>query len=194
MAKKFQSKIGLKPIYSTKDPNGNPATKGEEFAQITRDNLELLEENIESAQSSAEDALSVAEKAQKAADDAKTELKDQDNTKTDRANFVNVSQLKNKFDYESKEIARADVPEEIRARGQVLVYILATTGWTQEIFTGKDTSQWNVNENWRNFGGGARVFDGGRADTFYGGARHLDCGGADSKADGDIVDCGGANE
>ncbi|MBK5720157.1 hypothetical protein JGH11_04650 [Dysgonomonas sp. Marseille-P4677] len=47
MAKKFTSKIGLQPVYSTKDPNGNPATKGEKFTQITRDNYELIEEELE---------------------------------------------------------------------------------------------------------------------------------------------------
>lgn len=47
MAKKFESKIGLQPIYSTEDPNGNPATKGEPAAQIIRDNFERIEEVFE---------------------------------------------------------------------------------------------------------------------------------------------------
>lgn len=47
MAKKFESKIGLQPIYSTEDPNGNPATKGEPAAQIIRDNFEIIEEVLD---------------------------------------------------------------------------------------------------------------------------------------------------
>ncbi|SBV98446.1 sialate O-acetylesterase [uncultured Dysgonomonas sp.] len=47
MAKKFTSKIGLQPIYSTKDPDGNPATLGEAGCQIMRENLEIIEEILE---------------------------------------------------------------------------------------------------------------------------------------------------
>lgn len=47
MAKKFTSKIGLQPIYSTKDPDGNPATLGEAGCQIIRDNLEIIEKIFE---------------------------------------------------------------------------------------------------------------------------------------------------
>ena len=47
MAKKFTSKIGLQPIYSTKDPDGNPATLGEAGCQIMRNNLEIIEEIFE---------------------------------------------------------------------------------------------------------------------------------------------------
>lgn len=47
MAKKFTSKIGLQPIYSTKDPDGNPATLGEAGCQIMRNNLEIIEEVLE---------------------------------------------------------------------------------------------------------------------------------------------------
>ncbi len=47
MANQFTSKIGLKPIYSTKDPNGNPATLGETAVQIIRDNTMLIEQYLE---------------------------------------------------------------------------------------------------------------------------------------------------
>jgi len=46
LLKKFASKIGLEPIYSTNDPDGNPATLGEEAAQILRDNFEKLENDL----------------------------------------------------------------------------------------------------------------------------------------------------
>lgn len=39
----FESSMGLEPIYSTTDPDGNPATVGEEAARILRDNFIKIE-------------------------------------------------------------------------------------------------------------------------------------------------------
>lgn len=174
MAKRFDSKIGLKPVYSTKDPNGNPATRGEDFAQRTRDNYEIIEEHLNTAQTSADKALSDADATKKA--------------------FLNVSQLRKKYDYASRAAARADVPESMRALGQVLIYKLSGLGWRQEIFNGSGLSEWAISEKWKSFGGSSRVFDGGRADTRYGGAKTINCGGSGSVFDGDLVDCEGADE
>lgn len=174
MAKKFESKIGLKPVYSTRDPNGNPATKGEDFAQRTRDNYEIIEEHLDTAQTAADNAQLGVDATKKA--------------------FLNVSQLRKKYDYASKAAARADVPESMRALGQVLIYKLSDSGWKQEIFNGNQLSEWALPEKWKPVGGSSRVFDGGRADTKYGGARTIACGGAGSVFDGELVDCEGADE
>lgn len=108
--------------------------------------------------------------------------------------MLNVSQLRRKYDYASRAAGRADVPETLRAMGQVLIYRLKDRGWKQDIFNGSDLSEWNIPERWKSFSGGARVFDGGRADTKYGGARTIACGGAGGTLEGELVDCEGADE
>jgi hypothetical protein len=173
MAKKFQSKIGLQPIFSTKDPNGNPPTKGEDFAQKTRDNYEIIEAFLEVAKTSADNAQSDVDATKKA--------------------FLNVSQLKKKYDYASRTAAHADVPDDMRALGQVLIFKLSFYGWKQEIFNGDLLSDWANPEIWKPFGGSSRVFDGGRSDTVSW-ARSIDCGGSGSAFDGELVDCGGSQD
>lgn len=76
MAKKFTSKIGLKPIFSTQDPNGNAPTLGEISVQIVRDNYEIIEEHLQTATSSAGTALSNSETAKTEANQAKTAAQD----------------------------------------------------------------------------------------------------------------------
>ncbi|WP_419033587.1 hypothetical protein [Dysgonomonas gadei] len=43
LTNEFESSMGLEPIYSTTDPDGNPATVGEEAARILRNNFTKIE-------------------------------------------------------------------------------------------------------------------------------------------------------
>ena len=98
--------------------------------------------------------------------------------KTDRKEFLNISQISNKFDYVDKTTARNAVASTLRAPGQVVLFRLFTGDWLAQQFTGKNVSDWIKTEYWEDFGTSSRVFDGGRADTVYGGARIVDCGDA----------------
>ncbi|MDH6354742.1 hypothetical protein M2132_001071 [Dysgonomonas sp. PH5-45] len=98
--------------------------------------------------------------------------------KTDRKEFFNVSQLKDKYNYANKKEARLDTPDYLRASGQVVIYQLSTGDWIAEQFTGNNISDWINDDYWVAFGSSSRVFDGGRADSRYGGARTIDCGNA----------------
>ncbi|MDU1904552.1 MAG: SGNH/GDSL hydrolase family protein [Dysgonomonas sp.] len=76
MKNRFQSKIGLRPVYSTKDPHGNPATLGEPFAETFRDNFTIVEDELQQVTSTAENAEknsgNALAKAQEAEDIART--------------------------------------------------------------------------------------------------------------------------
>ncbi|HMM02056.1 MULTISPECIES: SGNH/GDSL hydrolase family protein [unclassified Dysgonomonas] len=48
LTNEFESSMELEPIYSTTDPDGNPATVGEEAARILRDNFTKVEKGINS--------------------------------------------------------------------------------------------------------------------------------------------------
>lgn len=119
--------------------------------------------------------------------------KELDIAKTNKKEYINLSQYKEKYDYMSKELARKDVPEELRALGQVVVYKLNTIGWKAEVFIGEDLTLWQIPECWKDFRSSSRIFDGGRADSVYGGVRIVNGGNANTVFDGDLIDCGGAN-
>lgn len=110
--------------------------------------------------------------------EADTYIKDAVKDKTNRQEFLNISQVNNKFDYVDKTTARNAVPDFLRASGQVVLFRLFTGDWLAQQFTGSNISNWVKTEYWEDFGTSSRVFDGGRADTMYGGARIVDCGDA----------------
>lgn len=172
-----------------------------ENANKAQESADKAQSSANKAQSTADEAKAQAENAQESADKANQEIKDLKEAtnqklenKTDIEMFFNVSQRNATFDYDDSNAARNAVPPDCRALGQILIYQLVTTGWKQEIFIGKDLSTWSVSENWRSLGGGSRIFEGGRADSFFGGGRIIDSGGADAIFDGELIDCGGAKE
>lgn len=180
MAKKFESKIGLQPIYSTEDPNGNPATKGEPAAQIIRDNLELIEKALESkvdgvTESGAIVAYSKDGTAVTTGDFTKAMEKKADGLYVDPADnqlflksgekllgtgislpktgggVPNVSDINNKYDYASRQDGRGALPAEDRKRGQVITYQLRSGEWVLDMFIGDSTGSWGNAGSWRSF-------------------------------------------
>lgn len=121
----FVSTLGLRPIWSTKNTQGQPATLGKQAEEILNDNFTILESALGST------SEEVARK-------------------TDKTNIFNISQAYTKFNYLNKQEARNAIPAHLRGIGQIVSYKWLG-GWVTEQYDGSDTSttEWSNDRNWR---------------------------------------------
>lgn len=131
-ATSFVSTLGLRPIWSTKNTQGQPATLGKQAEEILNDNFSILESALGSTS---------AEVARKA----------------DKSNFYNVSLANNKFDYAGKQNARNAVISTLRGLGQVLAY-KTVDNWVLEQYIGNSVAGWGDENNWETLHEGSRAF------------------------------------
>ncbi|WP_165021519.1 CotH kinase family protein [Dysgonomonas sp. ZJ279] len=88
--------------------------------------------------------------------------------KADKKEFFNVSQLRAKYNYSDKKAAREDVPDYLRALGQVIIYQLSTGDWIAEQFIAEiaNNNLWIADSSWKAFGSGG-VLDVSEAQKNY---------------------------
>lgn len=144
-ATSFVSTIGLRPIWSTKNTEGQPATLGKEAEEIINGNFSVLEAEA----SKKADETNASGKVVRTPD-GKIPIVDLSG-KVDKKVIYNVTQITG-VTYTDKTTARNAIPSNLRGLGQFVIYKLSTV-WINEKFIGTDVSGWTTESNWKDIGG-----------------------------------------
>lgn len=71
--------------------------------------------------------------------------------KTDRTEYLNISEYNQKYNYLSRAEARASIPNKLRASGQRITYMLQLEGWINEQYIGNDIDDWQNDVSWKDW-------------------------------------------